>query len=428
MLNVTSPCIYPLVDTIHSPYITIHKASCGISCTNTRNFLMLFTSNEEKKLRSVLFLISTLSICLLPVYFCTVIMRKFRTGRSFFSLPFTYQCPLFISCGFFLVSFIPMSPFLVGAATIICNEDDQTLTKDTLHNIPCSLTAIGLYVGIRLALFYNCAFSISLVITMYKPKTIQLKRYFHLSIWTFIAIGIIPVILRKSVTGDLHLGFCTTSLTSPQNIVSYNMIPLAVSIVIFFVCWAMASRKQIEQNKELFDALSVKKDLQSFFKRLWVYNMLQTTALAAVLGNFCYWYVRIDSWKNTARSIIMCQVRSTLLKQTSAHDYEYCIRTNSELPRPPLWTYWFLSFCGLLSVLGAMIFHCTVKVQQQSLDTLRGSLHTLHKLAGSISSRIGEERSTAITVESFLSCTESEGESTYVTTSIEALESSESEI
>merc|ERR1712060_742205 len=120
-----------------------------------------------------------------------------------------------------------------------------------MGNLPCSLTAIGMYIAIRLAVFYICAFSISLVLALYCPTFKQLRRYFHISVWACIGIGIIPLVQKKSVAGDLYLGFCTTSLNSRENLLSLNIIPLAVCVFIFFVCLAMASVKLFRQNKEL---------------------------------------------------------------------------------------------------------------------------------------------------------------------------------
>jgi len=371
MSNTTSPCIYPLIDAVRSPFITIGESSCGINCIYPRKFYIFFTDEEEERLRRILLTISLITLSFIPIYFSIIILQRLRSTRSFFSARFTYQCPFFISSGFFLMAFITISPYIFGAASIICDKDEQALIRDSVNNIPCSITAIGMYIGLRLSLFYTCALSISLVLALYWPKLVQQKRWFHLSIWSCIVIGTVPIFQTKSVAGDMYLGFCTTSLTSSQNLLLLDILPLGICTIIFFVCMAMASIKLFRQNKELVRALSVHEDMRSLFHRLLLYNLLQTTALAVVMGNFYYWYVNLNSWKKTAGSIISCAVESTLMNQTSRGDYEVCVMDSSDLPSPPIWTYWFFPFCALVSVFGAMIFQCTVRMQQRSWSTLR---------------------------------------------------------
>jgi len=214
MSNTTISCIFPLVETVHPPYITLNETPCGLSCGHPRDFHVVFTREEENKLKIIIFIISLTALFFAPLYICVAISKRLKYQRSFSSLPFALQCPFFISSGYLLLALITMSPHVFGFASIICNDNDYTLTRDIFYNVPCSLTAIGVYLCIRLVIFYTCAHSIELALTLYYPNSMQLKRYFHICIWTCIGIGIIPISLTKSVVGDYYLGFCTTSLSS----------------------------------------------------------------------------------------------------------------------------------------------------------------------------------------------------------------------
>lgn len=372
-------CIYPLVETIHSPAITFGETSCGLSCEDPRNFYLFLTSREEGKLKVIILTLSLVTICVSPVYFCLVFSRRIRTER-FFSLPFTYQCPVFISSGYILLAFITMSPNWFGYRSIICNNDEPSITMNSFNNIPCSLTAIGVYIGMRVALFYNCTLSISLVLTLYYPNFVQLKRYYHIPVWTCISLGIIPLVMTRSIRGDYYLGFCTSSLNSRQLLLTLNIIPFSVCVLIFSVCLAMSTIKLLRHSEHLAKALSVYRDIRSLFCRLLLYSLLQAAAVAGVVGNFCYWYMYLDTWRETTDAIIICEVGITLSGETSSEVYELCVRDNSDLPTPPLWTYYFFQMCTLISVLGAIIFQCSLEMQRRthkSLVLLRNKVMSL---------------------------------------------------
>jgi len=192
-MSIENPaCIYPLVESLQSPYITVNEASCGISCGDTRDFFIVFTKEEDKLLKTIILVISLITISLTPLYMSIAILERCRSEKSCLGLPFAYQCPFFISSGYILLCLSALTPFVFGPFSIICNSEENTLTIASFHNVPCSLTAIGVYLGIRLAVLYTCALSVSLVLTLYWPTLVQRKRYFHLMIWGFIGLGIIP--------------------------------------------------------------------------------------------------------------------------------------------------------------------------------------------------------------------------------------------
>lgn len=368
MSNTTKSCIYPLVDTVHS---TFGETSCGISCGNEQDFYIFYTSEEQYRLKTVLIVMSLITICLVLLSFCTALSEKRQRQRSFFKLPFANQCRFFISSGYMLVACITISPYIFGADKIICNQDEKTLTSNSFHNVPCSLTALGLFFGIRLVVFYDTALSISLVLTLYYPMFVQLKRYFHTPILILIGLGVLQIFWESSITGDYHIGFCTTTLASRANSLTLNIIPLGSCSGIFFTCLVMASIKLFRRNMWLVNAFSVNNEIQSLFKRLLIYNLLQTTAVVAVVGNFIYWYANIYTWQETAYSTIMCEMGKTLANQTSLEDYEMCVRENGDLPRPQIWTYFLFLLCILIGLLGAIIFQCSLKVQQTSYSSFR---------------------------------------------------------
>jgi len=394
MSNSTVPCIYPLVVTTHSPFITLSETSCGISCGNTHDFSLFYTIKEEENLKMIIFLISLMTLCLTPVYLCIVVSQRQQTQRSFLTLPFAYQCPFFISSGYLLVSVITMSPFFFGDFSIICNEDEQTLTRNSFQNIPCTLTAIGVHIGIRLAVFYTCALSVSLVLTLYKPKFVQQKRYYHIFIWACVALGICFLWRSKSISGDYYLGICTTSLTSRWHLLMQDIIPLMFCLFIFSLCLVIASVKILQQNEHVFQLLSVNKDVRSLFCRLLLYNLLQTTAVAAVVFNFCYWYVNLNSWNHTAWSFVACEMEKTVMNETTAEDYEMCVVDNADLAKPPFWTYYTFPLCSLVSVFGAIVFQCSLKVQQRSLSSVKNTaLYLVNALGSMPTRRTQKERS-----------------------------------
>jgi len=373
-------CIYPLVETLQSPYVTINEASCGISCGDTRDFFIVFTREEDTLLKTIILVISLITISLTPIYIGIAILERCRSEKSCVALPFAYQCPFFVSSGYILLCLTALSPFLFGPFSIICNSEENTLTIASFHNVPCSLTAIGVYLGIRLAVLYTCALSVSLALTLYRPTLVQRKRYFHLLIWGFIGLGIIPWVMLKSISGDYYIGICTTSLTSRLNLLALDIIPLLCCVFMFSVCSLLATVKVFRQNSQVIGLLAVHSDLSSLFNRLLLYNLLQTTAMVLLVGDLCYFYTNVDAWSDTVMATIMCEMDKTTTNQTLPEDYEICIRDNAELPRPSLWTYYIFHICGLISVLGAIIFQCSLRVQQRSVNLLSNSGASLLKL------------------------------------------------
>jgi len=369
MSNSTFPCIYPLVDTDYPSYPTQKGLSCGLSCADPRLYFTFFTRAEEKKLENILFVLSLITICLVPIYFVIAMLRNIRTRVNFCNLPFSYQCPVFISSGYILLAFITMTPYMFGSSSIVCSKD-KTLTWNSLHNIRCTLTAIGMYIGIRLAAYYTCTLSVSLVITLYYPNTRQVKRWCHYSVWFFIAIGIIPLLLTKSACGDNFIGFCTPCLTSRSHLLLQTIIPLAACLFIFCVCLTMASLKLLEQN-QVSKVLAVSNHMRSLFVRVLQYNLLQTTAWVAVVSTYCYMYTKIERWENTLRLTIKCQMQLTHYGLMSVDSYEMCLLEHSDQPRPLLLTYWIYPLCSLVSVLSAMMFECSLRERQRSINTVK---------------------------------------------------------
>jgi len=366
-------CIYPLVESLQSPYLTSDEALCGISCDDTRDFFMFFTREEDKILKTVILVVCLITTSLTPLYVSIAISERCRSEKSCLALPFAYQCPFFISSGYILSCLISLSPFWFGPLSIICNSGENTLTMATFRNIPCSFTAIGVYVGIRLAVLYTCALSVSLALTLYHPTLVQRKLYFHLVIWSFIGLGIIPLVMLKSITGDYYFGICTTSLTSRIDLLIVDIIPLFFCVFIFSMSLLLAAVKVFRQNTDVVQLLDVDKDISSLFNRLMFYNLLQTTSVVVLVVDFCYWYVNLDAWSETAMATFMCEMGKTMTNQTSPHDYEICIEENEDLPRPTLLTYYIFHVCALISVLGAIVFQCSLRVQHRSMNLLRSS-------------------------------------------------------
>jgi len=370
-------CIYPLVESLQSPYLISDGALCGISCADRRDFFIFFTREEDKILKTIILVVCLATISLTPLYVSVAISERCRSEKSCLALPFAYQCPFFISSGYILTSLIALSPFLFGPLSIICNSGENTLTMASFQNIPCSFTAIGVYLGIRLAVLYTCALSISLALTLYHPTIVQRKRYFHLVIWGCIGIGIIPLVMLKSITGDYYFGICTTSLTSRIDLLVLDIIPLVSCVFIFSTSLLLASLKVFRRDTHVVQLLAVDKDVSSLFNRLMCYNLLQTTSVVVLVGDFCYWYINLDAWSETVMATFICEMGKTRTNQTSPHDYEICIEENADLPKPSLWTYYIFHICALISVLGAIVFQCSLRVQQRSMNILRSSSASL---------------------------------------------------
>jgi len=369
--NITNSCVFPLVNTKYEPYITLEESPCGISCQDPLNFFLFFTSEERARLKDIVLIISLITVFLAPFYCGIVLYERSNIKRNFISIPFSYQCTHFISSGYVLVTFTSICPYLFGFDSIICNKDEWTLTRYSFHNVPCSLTAFVINIGIRLTVFYSCALSLSLALTLHFPKMKQKKRHYHFVVWASIFIGFIPIFLAKSVYGDYYLGICTATLGSRFHLLWMNIIPFSTCVFVFCICLAMAKFKLLRQNQNVMKLLSMNEHMRSLFNRLLVYNFLQTTSVSALVGNFCYRYVNADIWSETALSIVECQIRRTIMNQTSINDYEQCITENEDRPRPLAMSFWLLHLSGLVSLLGAILFQCSLKVQRRSVATAK---------------------------------------------------------
>jgi len=146
-----------------------------------------------------------------------------------------------------------------------------------------------------------------------------------------------------------------------------NIIPLSSCVLVFSFCLAMAAVKLFQSSKLLSTILSVKQDMRSLFNRLMLYNILQTASVAFSVGNFCNWYMNLKIWKDTALAIVKCEIKKTLMRETAPENYEMCVKVNAHLPKPSGWAYWFFHLCALVSLVGAIIFQCSIRVQQRSL-------------------------------------------------------------
>jgi len=251
-------------------------------------------------------------------------------------------------------------------------------------------------VGIRLAVFYTCALSVSLVITLYYPRLKQKKRYFHIPILGLIGVFMIPIILSKSIDGNFTLRFCTYSLTSRHHILKLDIIPLTSCVFVFFICLIMATVKLSHQNWQLFKMLSVNKDIRSLFTRLVLYNLLQIIAITAVIANFCYWYYHMDTWTDTEEAIILCE-----MTKNSTEEYKMCVTNNND-SKPPLWTFYFFLLCALVSILGAIIFQCSLKVQERGVNTVKMAVESFMFSVRSTRSRRRHEQEQPISFYEFL--------------------------
>jgi len=379
-------CTFPLVETKRNTYFTFNDTSCGVSCGNGEEIFLLYTPDEINKLNSILLVMSVATICVAPLHLCTAIFGKQRSDKSFMELPFAYQSPFFISIGYLIIAFIILSPFLFGGDSIICNKGEHTLTIDSLDNPACTITGLGLFLGIRLVVFYTCALSVSLVLTLYNPRLKQKKRYFHFPIMGLIGVFSIPIILSKSINGNFTLRFCVYSLNSRRHVLHLDIIPLASCVFIFLICLVMATFKLFHQNWQVFNMLSVNKDIRSLFIRLVLYNILQIIAIAAVVANFCYWYAHMDAWYDTEMDNILCE-----MGKNSTKDQELCVSKNYK-NKPPLWSWYLFPFCALVSIIGAIIFQCSLKVRERSVTSMKMAVVTFMSSVRTTCSRRKPER------------------------------------
>jgi len=186
--------------------------------------------------------------------------------------------------------------------------------------------------------------------------------------------------MLKSISGDFYFGICTTWLTSPLDLLVLDIIPFLCCVIIFSVCMLLATVKVFQWNREVAEFLGVDKRLRSLFNRLLLYNILQTTAVVVLVGDICYWYRNREAWSETMMKTFSCEMAMTTTNHTSPEDYAICIQENADLPKPSPWTYYIFSFCGLVSILGSIIFQCSFNVQQRFMNVLRNSAVSLWNL------------------------------------------------
>lgn len=363
-----SLCIYPLVETKYNAFVTIGDVSCGLVCGDGQKAYMFFTDKETESLELTVFLLSLSIVCLTPLYFC-MIRQQYCTRKSFLSLPFAQQCPFFISSGYLLVGLTSISPFVFGADTIICNSQEHTLIHGYSQNFWCSLTALALFIGIRLVVFYVCALSVCMFMTIYFPKYKQKRRYYHIAVWTCIIIFCILAIVGNAVSGDPYLGICTSSLTSREQLMLLDIVPLSTFICIFAVCLALSMRKICHQNKVLKEMNTVDEQFQSLQNRLLIYNLLQTTTVIAAVANFYRFYINLGEWEDTATSIVECQVGKTQMNEP--REYESCVLEFADSSKPGMATYFTFQLCALISVMSVIVFQCSRKLQKESVTKLK---------------------------------------------------------
>jgi len=52
-----------------------------------------------------------------------------------------------------------------------------------------------------------------------------------------------------------------------------------------------------------------------------------------------------------------------------------CVRSN-DLSKPPLWCWYLFLLCALVSIIGAIIFQCSLKVRQRSVTSMKMAVVT----------------------------------------------------
>merc|ERR1719320_1939827 len=95
------------------------------------------------------------------------------------------------------------------------------------------------------------------------------------------------------------------------------------------------------------------KSLQN--RAIW-YNLLQTSSLLIIVGNFYYRWKNFDAWNETSYNVINCEANKTWQNET---DYDTCVTEFSDQPHPNPVAYWLFSFSGMIGVTGAVIFQCS---------------------------------------------------------------------
>jgi len=119
-------------------------------------------------------------------------------------------------------------------------------------------------------------------------------------------------------------------------------------------------------------------------------------------------------------------MQKTIKNQTSIEDYEMCITDNSDLPRPPFFTYYLFGICAIVSFLGAIVFQCSYEVQQKSYRTMRRAMSSFAFSASR--RRFGIPRSPfpSTTVECISNTGETAGAFTVTTDTVVIIDQSDS--
>jgi len=369
---MSSPCVYPLTDTSHKPFITIQGYPCGLYCGNNENPPLFFTGTESAYIQKLIFGFSICLIFVTILYFYIVHRELIKKKKSFCSLPIARQSPSYIAAGYFLTGLSSISASVFGGDNIICNSDDNSLVWDGLYNLPCSFTAFCVWLGIRMALLYSSALSISLLSMLYYPLQKQWNYFYHLVIVGVILVLFVPLALENHVTGDYYFGICTIGLARKTTLLWMEIVPISCIASVFTIAhtlsawklfrWRRAAGKEKDRNNEWsMTLLLMKVELKSLQKRILWYNFLQTIAVIGILANFWYWYINIEKWETAIHSVLTCAMNKTSLEETN---YDACLTEQEGMSRPFIFSYCIFPACALVSIIGALIFQCTTEVKK----------------------------------------------------------------
>jgi len=369
---MSSPCVYPLTNTTHEPFIVIDGYPCGLYCGSNGDPPLFFTDSESGNIQKIIAGFSISVILVTMLYFWIVRRELTKTGKSFCSLPLARQSPAYISAGYFLAGLSSLSAFFFGKYNIICNSDENSVVYDGVYNVPCSVTAFTMWLGIRLALLYSSALSISLLLTLWYPLSKQWNWLYHLVIMSILLGLLVHLATHKHVTGDYYLGICTIALARKTTLLWMEIVPISCITAVFSIAHLMSAwkifqwRRSAETEKDRHDQWSMtimllKAELKSLQKRIMWYNFLQTIALVAILSNYVYWYINVEGWEITMNDVLTCATRKTLLEDTN---YDTCLTEQQGATRPFVFTYWLFPACALVSIIGAVIFQCTNEVRK----------------------------------------------------------------
>jgi len=365
-----------MVDTKHKAFVELGNFSCGLYCGDDKgNPPIFFTTDETLQIEDMILGMSIVSIIFTMLYFYIVLRECQITKQKFCKLPFAYQAPTFISMGYFMIGITFLSPFVFGKDKIICNTDEQSIVNGDTDKFCCLLTAFIVWFGIRVSTLYSTALSISLVLALYRPWWKEKKWIYHIVVFVTISGLLVGIILIQDVTGDYYLGICTTILAKKWTIFWMEIVPLSICIAIFTMSQLLAAWRLCKWRKEAIDYTDrqndwllkiqmMDADLRSLQNRVLCYMMLNTIALGTVVGNFWYWYLNRSDWNETAAAVVICEFEKTLENDTN---YNACVMRNN---RPYQVTYWLFPCCAIVSILGAIIFQCTRRVQKDSFATL----------------------------------------------------------